>query len=85
MRISATLSNALRTENRSAIMCAKTGSSRQNRTGHDHDRNCPDIDAGEITDKGHLNQRKIIARRTSLIETLYSSEAPHEQVMLFAN
>lgn len=44
----------------------------------------PDIDAGEITDKGYLNQRRIIARRTSLIETLYS-EAPHAQVMLFTN
>lgn len=44
----------------------------------------PDIDTGEITDKGYLNQRKIIARRASLIETLYS-DAPHEQVMLFTN
>jgi len=44
----------------------------------------PDIDAGEITDKGYLNQRKIIARRTSLVETLYSG-VTDESVMLFAN
>lgn len=43
----------------------------------------PDIDAGEITDKGYLNQRRIIARRTSLIDTLYS-EAPDASVMLFS-
>ncbi len=43
----------------------------------------PDIDAGEITDKGYLNQRRIIARRTSLIETLYS-EVPDASVMLFS-
>jgi feruloyl-CoA synthase len=42
----------------------------------------PDIDAGEITDKGYLNQRRIIARRTALIETLYS-DAPENSVMLF--
>ena len=44
----------------------------------------PDIDAGEITDKGYLNQRKIVARRAALVETLYS-DAPPEQVMLFTN
>lgn len=43
----------------------------------------PDIDAGEITDKGYLNQRRIIARRAALIETLYS-EAPDKSVMRFA-
>jgi len=42
----------------------------------------PDIDAGEITDKGYLNQRRIIARRAALIEALYS-EAPDTSVMLF--
>jgi feruloyl-CoA synthase len=43
----------------------------------------PDIDAGEITDKGYLNQRRIIARRAALIEALYG-EAPDNSVMLFA-
>ena len=43
----------------------------------------PDIDAGEITDKGYLNQRRIIARRAALIEALYS-EAPDKSVMRFA-
>lgn len=43
----------------------------------------PDIDAGEITDKGYLNQRRIIARRAALINALYS-EAPDNSVMLFA-
>jgi feruloyl-CoA synthase len=31
----------------------------------------PSIDAGEITDKGYLNQRMILARRAALVETLY--------------
>ena len=31
----------------------------------------PSIDAGEITDKGYLNQRAVLARRADLIERLY--------------
>ncbi len=42
----------------------------------------PDIDAGEITDKGYLNQRRILARRASLIERLFS-DSPDTSVMLF--
>ena len=40
----------------------------------------PNIDAGEITDKGYLNQRAILARRTALVERLYS-EKPGEDVL----
>jgi len=39
----------------------------------------PNIDAGEITDKGYLNQRAILSRRAALVERLYS-EAPGEDV-----
>jgi feruloyl-CoA synthase len=31
----------------------------------------PSIDAGEITDKGYINQRAVLERRAALIETLY--------------
>ncbi|MBZ0218126.1 MAG: feruloyl-CoA synthase, partial [Fimbriimonadaceae bacterium] len=34
----------------------------------------PNIDANEITDKGYLNQRAILARRADLIEKLYSDD-----------
>jgi len=33
----------------------------------------PSLDAGEITDKGSLNQRAILERRAALVEELYSS------------
>jgi feruloyl-CoA synthase len=33
----------------------------------------PSLDAGEITDKGSLNQRTILERRAALVEELYSS------------
>jgi feruloyl-CoA synthase len=33
----------------------------------------PDIDAGEITDKGYINQRASLKRRASLVERLYSA------------
>ena len=33
----------------------------------------PSIDAGEITDKGNINQRAALARRAALVETLYRS------------
>jgi feruloyl-CoA synthase len=35
----------------------------------------PDLDAGEITDKGYLNQRVVLERRAGLVERLYADEA----------
>ena len=32
----------------------------------------PNIDAGEITDKGYINQRAVLARRASLVEALHA-------------
>ncbi len=34
----------------------------------------PSIDAGEITDKGYLNQRAILSRRADVIARLYGSD-----------
>ena len=31
-----------------------------------------DLDAGEITDKGYLNQRQVLANRAALVELLYT-------------
>ena len=36
----------------------------------------PDIDAGEITDKGYLNQRAILNARAALVERLYKGGGP---------
>jgi feruloyl-CoA synthase len=36
----------------------------------------PSMDAGEITDKGYLNQRKVMAQRPALVEMLYIDPAP---------
>jgi len=36
----------------------------------------PSIDAGEITDKGYINQRAVLDRRASLVEALFAAEAP---------
>jgi feruloyl-CoA synthase len=33
----------------------------------------PSLDAGEMTDKGSINQRAVLARRTALVEELYSN------------
>jgi feruloyl-CoA synthase len=35
-----------------------------------------DLDAGEVTDKGYVNQRRVLARRAALVEMLYASPAP---------
>ncbi len=40
----------------------------------------PSLDAGEVTDKGSLNQRATLLRRQSLVEDLYA-EAPPAHVM----
>ena len=35
-----------------------------------------DLDAGEITDKGYVNQRTVLARRAGLVEMLYAEPVP---------
>jgi feruloyl-CoA synthase len=34
------------------------------------------LDAGEITDKGYVNQRRVLARRAGLVEQLYAEPLP---------
>jgi feruloyl-CoA synthase len=41
----------------------------------------PSIDAGEITDKGYINQAAVLAKRAALVEILYSV-APHPHVVV---
>jgi feruloyl-CoA synthase len=36
----------------------------------------PSIDAGEITDKGYINQRAVLDRRRALVESLYAQPLP---------
>ena len=40
----------------------------------------PSIDAGEITDKGSINQRAVLDRRAALVEELYA-DAPSSRVI----
>jgi feruloyl-CoA synthase len=35
-----------------------------------------DLDAGEITDKGYVNQRRVLAHRAALVEMLYADPVP---------
>jgi feruloyl-CoA synthase len=41
----------------------------------------PSIDAGEITDKGYINQRAVLARRAALVERLYG-EGDDPEILL---
>jgi feruloyl-CoA synthase len=34
------------------------------------------LDAGEITDKGSINQRAVLARRAALVEALFADPPP---------
>jgi feruloyl-CoA synthase len=36
----------------------------------------PDLDAGEITDKGYINQRRVLAGRAALVDLLYADPPP---------
>ena len=35
-----------------------------------------DLDAGEITDKGYVNQRRVLAHHAALVELLYAEPDP---------
>jgi feruloyl-CoA synthase len=43
----------------------------------------PSIDASEITDKGYLNQRAVLAHRAELVERLYA-DPPHPEVVVIS-
>ena len=36
----------------------------------------PNVDAGEITDKGYLNQRRVLERRAADVAALYTEDDP---------
>jgi feruloyl-CoA synthase len=42
----------------------------------------PSIDAGEITDKGSINQRAVLQRRAALVETLYAGARADPWILL---
>jgi feruloyl-CoA synthase len=42
----------------------------------------PQIDANEITDKGYINQRAVLARRAALVEALYAPDGPADIIRL---
>lgn len=43
----------------------------------------PSIDAGELTDKGSINQRAVLERRASLVEALYAEPASPGVILRF--
>ncbi len=42
----------------------------------------PSLDAGEITDKGSINQRAVLANRASLVRDLYASPSPEHVITI---
>jgi feruloyl-CoA synthase len=40
-----------------------------------------DLDAGEITDKGYVNQRRVLDRRAGLVDLLYADPLPAEVIV----
>jgi feruloyl-CoA synthase len=43
----------------------------------------PHVDAGEITDKGYINQGRVLERRGSLVDSLYADEPSPEVIEIF--
>jgi feruloyl-CoA synthase len=41
----------------------------------------PSLDAGEMTDKGSINQRAVLARRAGLVEEIYAAAAPQHVIV----
>ena len=44
----------------------------------------PSLDAGEITDKGSINQRAVLARRADVVAELYAATPSHRVVVIDA-
>jgi feruloyl-CoA synthase len=42
----------------------------------------PSLDAGEITDKGSINQRAVLGRRAALVEDLYRQPPPEHVIVV---
>ena len=42
----------------------------------------PSIDAGEITDKGYINQRAVLERRAAIVERLYRNPPGNDVILL---
>jgi feruloyl-CoA synthase len=42
----------------------------------------PSIDAGEITDKGYINQRAVLERRSAIVERLYADPRESDVILL---
>jgi feruloyl-CoA synthase len=42
----------------------------------------PSIDAGEITDKGYINQRAVLERRAGLVDSLYHDPPDNDVILL---
>jgi feruloyl-CoA synthase len=42
----------------------------------------PSIDANEITDKGYLNQRAVLAKRAALVERLHADQAAPDVIVI---
>jgi feruloyl-CoA synthase len=42
----------------------------------------PSIDAGEITDKGYINQRAVLERRAALVDRLYASPPGDDVIVM---
>ena len=42
----------------------------------------PSIDAGEITDKGYINQRAVLERRAAIVKRLYAEPPKHDVILL---
>jgi feruloyl-CoA synthase len=42
----------------------------------------PSIDTGEVTDKGSINQRAVLAHRAALVEALYQGPSADPHVIL---
>jgi feruloyl-CoA synthase len=42
----------------------------------------PSLDAGEMTDKGSINQRAVLSRRAAQVEQLYAKEASPSVIVI---
>ena len=73
---------ALFAERLATLRCRRLQAARTASSGWCWSAEAPSIDSAELTDKGSVNQRAVLANRAALVERLFAADPPAEVIRL---